>query len=210
MKAIKLENGYYFVNIDGLVLRTHDGVHFETGYDTSFFDAESNGLGVVAEYNDGAKFAAEMRKLVLSNSEMRRKAEELAEAAHHGQLDKAGKPYFEAHLTPVAEHAYAQERDYEVATVAYLHDILEDTDVTEETLREQFPDHIVDAVVALTRKQFEPYMAYLLNVKCNPLARKVKLYDLANNMDLSRIKHPTEEDEKRTLKYAKAYAFLMS
>ena len=134
-------------------------------------------------------------------------ARTLAETAHAGQKDKAGKDYFSAHVLPVARMASSCNNYAEI--VGLLHDVLEDTDVTEQDLRKQFPDEIVDAVVTLTHRKGEPYMDYVARVKENKLAKEVKKCDLASNMDSSRLPELTEEDEKRMLKYAKAYGLLM-
>lgn len=43
--------------------------------------------------------------------------------------------------------------------------------------------------------------------QANPIARKLKLADLHDNLNLKRIKNPTEKDRERVLKYKKALAF---
>ena len=71
-----------------------------------------------------------------------------------------------------------------------------------------FSDRIVNAVIALTKDKKESYKDYLEHVKSHELARIVKLSDLTNNMDLSRLKEITEADKKRLEKYKKAYKYL--
>ena len=71
-----------------------------------------------------------------------------------------------------------------------------------------FSDRIVNAVIALTKDKKESYEDYLKHVKSHELARIVKLSDLTNNMDLSRLKEVTEVDKKRLEKYKKAYKYL--
>lgn len=207
--AIKHNDGTYYVNIGGMVLRTTDGIHFLSGKDTPYFDADFNGTGIEQEF-DYNEFFAEMRKLITGQGNLCNRAESFAKKAHHGQVDKAGKDYFENHVKKVADAVFEHEKNLIYTTVAFLHDILEDTETTEEQLRAAFPPEVVDAVVVLTKKDEESYEDYILRVKQNPIARHVKLYDLANNCDLSRIENPTEKDEKRTLKYANAYSILMS
>ena len=136
-----------------------------------------------------------------------RKAEALAKKAHAGQTDKSGKDYYTVHVHAVSDMAL--EWGLYAATAALLHDTLEDTSVTEEELRALFPPAIVDAVVCLTRKPEEEYMDYVRRCKHNAIAKPVKMCDLANNMDLDRIKEVTPKDQNRILKYARAYAFLM-
>ena len=75
----------------------------------------------------------------------------------------------------------------ELKTIAILHDTIEDTDVTAEYLLEKgIPKHIVEAVQLLTKPEDEEYESYLRRVKENPLAKRVKLADLANNTDPKR------------------------
>lgn len=131
-------------------------------------------------------------------------AKELAERYHAGQVDKAGKPYI--------EHIYAVVAGVESAdakTVAYLHDIVEDTHYTLEDLRLYFPAHIVDAVDHLTRRKNESYGNFIQRVKQNCLATEVKISDRIHNLRLSRLKDPTPKDFKRFHKYWEAYEFLI-
>lgn len=91
-----------------------------------------------------------------------------------------------------------------------LHDVIEDTDVTEEELRKEFPDEIVNAIVVLTKRKGEDYFDYLRRVKENPLACEVKLADLEHNSDLTRLKGITFKDMERRNKYLKAIDYLLS
>lgn len=141
--------------------------------------------------------------------ELYNKAIELAKEYHAEQLDKAGKNYFENHIKVVSDMVLYHENNLYAATVALLHDILEDTRISEDHLRQIFPKYIVDAVCALTKQKHEPYMMYIERVKKNKLARIVKKYDLANNMDMSRLDIISDKDLEREIKYAKAYAQLM-
>lgn len=114
---------------------------------------------------------------------MTKRAMNLAYRAHEGQVDKGGMPYI---LHPV--HVAEQMTDEISTTVALLHDVLEDTDVTEDTLRnEGFPEEVIEAVVVLTRDKNTPYMEYIRHVRTNETARRVKLADLRHNLDTSRL-----------------------
>lgn len=94
--------------------------------------------------------------------------------------------------------------------VAVLHDIIEDTEVTEEDLIiHGFDFDIVQAVVAITKVKGETYHEYLNRVKCNELATSVKLVGLTHNMDLTRMPNPAEKDYQRLEKYKKAFRFLI-
>lgn len=129
-------------------------------------------------------------------------ARSLAEKYHKGQKDKSGVDYFSGHICTVA----SMVPEGRPKVVAYLHDIIEDTDMTAEKLLEMgFDTDVVAAVVALTHKEGVPYMEYIQNIKKNPLASQVKRADLKHNMDLSRLNVITEADKKRVQKYERAY-----
>ncbi len=132
-------------------------------------------------------------------------ARRIALRAHNGQVDKAGAPY-SVHV----EHVAAQMTDEDTKTVAYLHDVLEDTDISEAELREMFPAHIVDAVRLLTKQKGGDYSAYLAALKENLIARAVKIADLRHNMMVERIPLPTPKDYERIrVKYKPALDFLL-
>ena len=93
--------------------------------------------------------------------------------------------------------------------VGYLHDTVEDTEVTIPEIREIFGDRVADAVALMTHADGVPYMDYVKEIGKNPLARKVKMADLTHNMDLTRIKNPGQKDYDRIeRKYKPAYAYL--
>lgn len=132
-------------------------------------------------------------------------ARQLAKEYHKGQVDKAGVDYFNGHITSVVNGVNTLEEKI----VAYLHDILEDTELSYLDLMVlEFSDKVINAVMFLTKDKKEKYEDYLKRVKSNELARVVKLSDLTNNMDLSRLKEITEVDKKRLEKYKKAYKYL--
>lgn len=123
----------------------------------------------------------------------------IATRAHDGQFDKAGKPYISHPLTVMA-----QMDTLESKIVAVLHDAIEDSDLKITDLVQQgFPDFIVKAIAAITKLDGEAYEDYILRVKSNAIARKVKIADLTHNMDISRIANPTEKDFQRLEKYQK-------
>jgi (p)ppGpp synthase/HD superfamily hydrolase len=97
----------------------------------------------------------------------------------------------------------------EARMAAVLHDVVEDTTVTLDELRaEGFPASVLEAVEALTKREGEDYEAFIRRVAPNPIAREVKLADLRDNSDLSRIAEPTERDRERIRKYQRAIAYL--
>jgi (p)ppGpp synthase/HD superfamily hydrolase len=131
------------------------------------------------------------------------KASEVAEAAHAGQVDKAGKAYIH-HPRYVRDQCATEDEKI----VALLHDVLEDSEMTPEDLAaEGFEPYIVGAVVAITKVEGESYGDYLARVKANDIARIVKIEDIKHNMDESRL--PTKSAPiKRMRKYEEALRFL--
>lgn len=140
-------------------------------------------------------------------SELINKAIDLSYDAHHGQKDKAGRPYF------IHPFTVAMKMDTEAEIcVALLHDVLEDTSITPEYLRENFTPEISEAVDILTHRQGMSYDEYILAVKANPIARKVKLADIEHNMDETRLAGNSEALRKyntRRKKYEHARELLM-
>ena len=133
-----------------------------------------------------------------------KKAMKLCFEAHKNQVDKSGMPYV-FHPFHVAE----QMTDEATTIVALLHDVVEDTDYTLEDLAaEGFGKDILEAVALMTHDDDVPYLDYVAKLKDNPVARAVKLADLAHNSDLSRIGEVDEETRERLEKYKKAMALL--
>ena len=133
-----------------------------------------------------------------------KKALKLCFEAHKNQVDKSGMPYV-FHPFHVAE----QMTDEATTIVALLHDVVEDTDYTLEDLAaEGFGKDILEAVALMTHEDDVPYLDYVAKLKDNPIARAVKLADLAHNSDLSRIGEVDEETRERLEKYKKAMALL--
>ena len=125
----------------------------------------------------------------------------IAVMAHKGQVDKNGQPYI---LHPLA---VASKLDtLELKVIGLLHDTIEDTDVTADYLIEMgIPEDLVKIVELLTKPKGEPYENYLRRVKENPMAKKVKLADLAHNTDASRA---SGLNEARKQKYELAKRIL--
>lgn len=125
------------------------------------------------------------------------RAIEIAAAAHAGQVDKADQPYILHPLRVMLRVGSPHER-----MAAVLHDVVEDTGVTLAQLeREGFPEAVLKAVEALTKRPGETRMEAALRAKADPVARAVKLADNAENMDLGRIANPTEKDHARIREY---------
>ena len=126
----------------------------------------------------------------------------IAYKAHHEQKDKGGFPYINHPLH------LAEQMDDEYSTcVALLHDVVEDSDITCQDLAKCFPYDIINAVNLLTRRENEMYSDYIRRIKKNPIATKVKLADLAHNMDKTRcIDNPLKSELLE--KYLMAYTIL--
>ena len=143
---------------------------------------------------------------MLSYNEQFQIALELAVEKHKNQTDKAGNPYI---LHPL--HVMENVNNKEGKIVAILHDIIEDTYITENyLLKIGLSKRIVDAVVALTRSEDMDYQEYIKNLSSNPLAKEVKLADLEHNMDLKRLPTLEKKDLERNRKYQIAYHYLIN
>ncbi|MDA8142115.1 MAG: GTP pyrophosphokinase [Desulfobacteraceae bacterium] len=129
------------------------------------------------------------------------KALAIALHAHQGQKDKAGAPYI---LHPLRV-MLRMETELEMIA-AVLHDVVEDSGLTIEDLRrEGMPEAALAAVAHLTRAEEESYEEFIERVKQNDIARKVKLADLEDNMNIKRMARPTEKDLARLKKYRRAW-----
>lgn len=139
-------------------------------------------------------------------SEMLSRAICIAAQAHNGQYDKAGEPYI---LHPLRVMLAGQT--YEERIVGVLHDVLEDTDVTLQALQEAgFSPEILEAVDTLTHRKHESYNDYITRIiESKGIAVRVKLADLTDNSDLSRIQYPTQRDLLRWEKYNLSYQRLI-
>lgn len=138
-------------------------------------------------------------------NELLSKAIELAIEAHAGQLDTHnGRPYIEHPFRVMIAGSTLQEK-----ITGILHDVIEDTNWTLEQLsKEGFPDTIIDAVDAMSRRDNESYDEYLLRLQKNPIAVRVKINDLTDNMDIRRWNEIQYHDLARLQKYLEAYKLL--
>lgn len=133
-------------------------------------------------------------------------AMKIAYLAHHGQVDKGGIPYI-FHPYHLAE----QMPDEYTTCVALLHDAVEDTDVTLEELAQIFPKEVIDAIALMTHAEGVDYLEYVAAIKNNPIARTVKLADIAHNSDESRLEDRAGNAaalQRWQEKYSKALAIL--
>ena len=132
---------------------------------------------------------------------------DIAEKAHAGQKDKLGEDYIEHPKRVAAMGKNANER-----IVGLLHNVVEDSSFSlAEIEASGFPDEVIEALDCLTKREGEAYTDYLARVKENELARVVKLHDIEDNADLSRLSLLDPETRERLIeKYTLANNFLES
>lgn len=132
------------------------------------------------------------------------KAFELVCRLFEDKVDKSGIPYI-VHLSKVAQGV----SEYTEKVCALLHDVVEDTDVTFDELRDfGFPEEVIEILSYLTKHKGEDYRDYIERIISseNIHVYHIKLSDLRHNMDINRIKNPTINDYERvTKRYAPAY-----
>lgn len=130
---------------------------------------------------------------------------QIAATAHMEQFDKQGKAYILHPLHLMHQFLF----DTELAIIAVLHDVLEDSDVSLEYLQSfGFSDRVLSALVLLTHKDSEDYDKYIEGICTNIDAIKVKRKDLKHNSDITRLKGVRPKDFERIAKYHKAFARL--
>ncbi len=130
------------------------------------------------------------------------KATKIAVEIHNIQLDRSNQPYINHVLRVMNLGQTIQEK-----IVGALHDVIEDSNLSiDDLINEGFENYILDAVHAITfyDKQ-ETYDEYIDRVICNPIALRVKLNDLSDNMDLRRLEVIDEKVIERLKKYFSAY-----
>jgi (p)ppGpp synthase/HD superfamily hydrolase len=125
----------------------------------------------------------------------------LAVEAHRGQSDKSGQPYI---LHPLRVMFRCQTDAQRI--VAVLHDVVEDTGRTFDDLRKLgYPEDILAALDCVTKREGEPYEAFVERAAANPVARVVKIADIEDNLDLRRLPGVAEKDIERLARYVKAW-----
>lgn len=121
----------------------------------------------------------------------------IAASAHKGQVDKGGSPYI---LHPLRLMMRMTSPEAQIAAV--LHDVVEDTDWTIEQLREEgFSEVVIEAVEALTERAGEDYGHFVDRASSNQIARRIKIADIEDNMNLLRIDELRPKDLARLERY---------
>ena len=128
----------------------------------------------------------------------------IALRAYAGKTDKAGREYIHHPLRVMAK----MKTDLEMS-VALLHDVIEDSDITaEQLLAEGIPAEVVEAVVCVSKNENESYQDFVARAKKNKLAAKIKIADIEDNIDVLRLASLDETDLARIKKYHSAWLFL--
>ena len=128
----------------------------------------------------------------------------IALRAYSGKLDKAGCEYIKHPLRIMAK----MKTDTEMS-VALLHDVIEDSDITaDELLSEGISSEIVEALICLTKIETESYQDFIGRVKSNALAVRVKIADIEDNINVLRLKSLSDIDLDRVKKYHAAWMYL--
>ena len=124
--------------------------------------------------------------------------------AHKEQVDKSGMPYV-YHPYRIAE----QMEDEYSTCVALLHDVVEDSDITLDDLKNKgFPQEVIEAIALMTHDDDTPYFDYIKRIKTNPIATAVKLADLQDNSNYERLDKVEIKDLQRLEKYREAKRIL--
>ena len=126
----------------------------------------------------------------------------LAVEAHKKQKDKSGQPYI---LHPLRVMFRLQSETERI--VAVLHDVVEDSEITFDDLRQMgYNEEVIEALDGVTRREEETYEEFINRSQQNPISRRVKLADLEDNMDIRRLSRElTERDYKRLQRYKQAW-----
>ena len=128
----------------------------------------------------------------------------IALRAYAGKTDKAGREYIHHPLRVMAK----MKTDLEMS-VALLHDVIEDSDISaEQLLVEGIPAEVVEAVQCLSRHENEDYQDFIARTKQNKIAAKVKIADIEDNIDVLRLSSLDQTDLARIKKYHAAWRFL--
>ncbi len=136
------------------------------------------------------------------------KAIALASRLFENILDKSGKPYILHCLRVMSD---VDQKDEELMQIAVLHDVVEDIeDFTIEMLVQMgFSQRVTSALTLLTHnKEEQDYDSYIKGIATNKDAVAVKLSDLKDNSNITRLKGLRKKDFDRLEKYHKAFVYL--
>lgn len=136
------------------------------------------------------------------------KAIALAATAFEKKFDNGGSPYI-MHLIRVMNGV--DQSDSELMQIAVLHDLIEDTDYfLDDLISMGYSIRVTSALDLLTHREWESYESYIERLSVNKDAVAVKLSDLRDNTDITRLKGLRKKDFKRMEKYHRAWVYLNS
>lgn len=132
----------------------------------------------------------------------------IAAEGFKNKTDKAGKPYI-LHCLRVMFNLNSD--DDEINSVAVMHDCVEDNVCTiDDLVKAGFTYSVINSINLLTHDKNIPYQDYIKALANNEMARKVKLADLKDNSDITRLKGLNKKDFDRMEKYHIAYTYLQN
>lgn len=142
--------------------------------------------------------------IITEEAQIECRAAGFAALLHVGQADRSGRSYI-SHIARVV----AQLHDPTDRVVAWLHDVVEDTPATIESVRMHFGDEVAAAVDAITHRNNEPQIDYIRRVRANPIARRVKIADSTDNSaEWRHVDLPADVAQRFREKYARYLLWL--
>lgn len=136
------------------------------------------------------------------------KAIAIAATRHEGQRDKGGKPYI-LHSLRVMNGMMHKTDDEDILCAAVMHDVVEDCDETLDTIRaEGFSDRTIELLHLLTHWDDLSYDEYIKIISTDRDAANIKMEDLKDNSNITRLKGLRKKDFERMERYHRAYVYL--
>jgi GTP pyrophosphokinase len=124
--------------------------------------------------------------------------------AHEGQTRRSGEPYF-SHVFETAKNLARYEMDATTIAAGFLHDVIEDTTITEEELEKEFGEEIVRLVKGVTKlgtvkyqghvRHVESLRKFLMALAQDYRVLMIKLADRLHN--LKTLQHVREDKQHR-------------
>lgn len=193
---------------DYIHLVVRDGGHIEEWEgDFDFEDFSKSAQPICVDEYEALKrmyFKTTTTVPSVDDNTMLEKAAQLMIEMHKGQTDKAVQPYF---LHPMRVALNCETADQKI--VAFLHDILEDTPMTPDNLKDLgFSAEIIDAIKSVTRTEGESYDEFIARCSLNPIGRYVKIRDLEDNLNVTRLTEIDSASANRINRYLRALRFL--